>query len=130
MRRAAAAERGAVVEWVRTHGSPGWASECEIAFARQPISCFVAVEKDHLAGVACYEATCRNFFGPQLVHPDRRGQGVGRALLLSALHAMHAEGYAYAIIGWASSIDFYQRTVGAIVIEGSDPGIYPPKLLR
>jgi GNAT superfamily N-acetyltransferase len=133
VRRAAAAERGAVVEWVRTHGSPGWASECEAAFARQPIACFVAVEgakKDHLAGVACYESTARGFFGPELVHPDRRGKGIGKALLLSALHAMRAEGYAYAIIGWASSIDFYRRAVGAIVIEGSDPSIYPPKLLR
>ncbi|HXT98571.1 MAG TPA: GNAT family N-acetyltransferase [Polyangia bacterium] len=131
MRRAAAAERGAVVEWVRAHGSPGWASECEVAFARQPIACFVAVEKkDHLAGIACYEATARGFFGPEVVHPDRRGKGVGKALLLSALHAMRAEGYGYAIIGWASSIDFYKKAVGAVVIEGSDPGLYPPKLLR
>ena len=41
---------------------------------------------------------------------------------------MRAEGYAYAIIGWASSIDFYQRAVGAVVIEGSEPGIYPAPL--
>ncbi len=83
-----------------------------------------------LIGFACYEATCRDFFGPELVHPDRRGRGVGRALLLAALHAMRAEGYAYAIIGWASSIDFYRRAVGAVVIDGSEPGIYPAKLLR
>jgi GNAT superfamily N-acetyltransferase len=131
VRRAAAAERSAVVEWMHTHGSPGWASECEGAFARLPTACFVAVEKqNHLVGVACYETTCRNFFGPELVHADWRGRGVGRALLLSALHALRAEGYAYAIIGWASSVDFYKRTVGAIVIDGSDPGIYPAKLLR
>jgi GNAT superfamily N-acetyltransferase len=136
VRRAAAAERGAVVEWVRTHGSPGWASECEASFVRQPLACFVAVDgakeskMGRLAGVACYEATCRGFFGPEIVHPDHRGKGVGRALLLSALHAMRAEGYGYAIIGWASSIDFYKRVVGAVVIEGSDPGVYPAKLLR
>jgi GNAT superfamily N-acetyltransferase len=131
VRRAAAAERSAVVGWMHAHGSPGWADECEAAFARLPVACFVAVEKqDHLVGVACYEASCRNFFGPELVQADRRGRGVGRALLLSALHALHAEGYAYAIIGWASSIDFYKRTVGAVVIDGSDPGIYPAKLLR
>ena len=41
---------------------------------------------------------------------------------------MRAEGYAYAIIGWASSIEFYQKAVGATVIEGSEPGIYPPAL--
>ena len=134
VRRAAAAERGAVVEWVRAHGSPGWASECEAAFARLPVACFVAIDDgragDELIGVACYEATYRNFFGPELVHPDRRGRGVGRALVLAALHAMHAEGYAYAIIGWAASIDFYKRAVGAVVIDGSERGIYPAKLLR
>jgi GNAT superfamily N-acetyltransferase len=130
VRRAAAAERSAVVEWARAHGSPGWADECEAAFARLPLACFVAVENDTLVGFACYEAACRNFFGPELVHPDRRGRGVGRALLLAALHAMRAEGYAYAIIGWASSIAFYRHAVGAVVIEGSEPGIYPAKLLR
>jgi GNAT superfamily N-acetyltransferase len=130
VRRAAAAERGSVVEWARTHGSPSWADECEAAFARLPLACFVAVEDDTLVGFACYEATCRDFFGPELVHPDRRGRGVGRALLLAALHAMRAEGYAYAIIGWASSIEFYRRAVGAVVIDGSEPGIYPAKLLR
>jgi len=134
VRRAAAAERGSVVEWVRAHGSPGWASECEAAFGRLPLACFVAIESDgaggKLIGVACYEATCRNFFGPELVDPDRRGRGVGRALLLAALHAMRAEGYAYAIIGWAASVDFYQRAVGAVVIDGSERGIYPATLLR
>jgi GNAT superfamily N-acetyltransferase len=79
-------------------------------------------------GFACYDATCRGFFGPELVHPDRRERGIGRALLIAALHAMRAEGYAYAIIGWASSIEFYQKAVGATVIEGSEPGIYPPAL--
>ena len=59
---------------------------------------------------------------------QRRGRGVGKALLLAALHAMRAEGYAYAIIGWASSIDFYRKAVGATVIEGSKPGIYPAPL--
>ena len=130
VRRAAAAERSAVVEWVRAHGSPGWADECAAAFARLPLACFVAVEDDKLIGFACYEATYRDFFGPELVHPERRGRGVGKALLLAALHAMRGEGYAYAIIGWASSLDFYRRAVGAVVIDGSEPGIYPAKLLR
>jgi len=130
IRRALAAERPQVTAFARAHGSEGWAAECDAAFARMPVACFVAVERDTLIGFACYEATCRDFFGPELVHPDRRGRGVGRALLLAALHAMRAEGYAYAIIGWASSIEFYERTVGAVVIDGSDPGIYPAKPLR
>ena len=134
VRRAAAAERTPVVDWMRTEGSAGWADECAAAFARQPIACFVAVEPDdagpRLLGVACHDAACRNFFGPELVAPDRRGRGVGRALLLAALHAMRGDGYAYAIIGWASSVDFYQRAVGATVIDGSTPGQYPRAFIR
>jgi GNAT superfamily N-acetyltransferase len=143
VRRALAPERHVVAAWAEAHGSAGWASECEVAFARVPLACFVAVERppalagagadatpQTLLGFACYEATCRDFFGPTLVHPGHRGRGIGRALLLAALHAMRDEGYGYAIIGWASDVDFYRRTVGAVVIEGSDPGIYPRPLLR
>jgi GNAT superfamily N-acetyltransferase len=134
VRRAAAAERTSIVEWMRAQGSPGWADECAAAFARQPIACFVAVEagdKDaRLLGVACHDAACRNFFGPELVAPAERGRGIGRALLLAALHAMRADGYGYAIIGWASSVDFYRRTVGATPIDGSTPGIYPARFIR
>jgi GNAT superfamily N-acetyltransferase len=132
VRRAAVMERAAVVGFARAHGSEGWASECEVAFARLPVACFVAVDAktQGLAGFACHEATCRGFFGPELVHPDWRGRGVGHALLLVTLEAMRAQGYAYAIIGWASSVDFYRRAVGAVVIEGSEPGIYPRPIVN
>jgi GNAT superfamily N-acetyltransferase len=134
VRRAAAAERTPVVEWMRVEGSPGWADECAVAFARAPIACFVAVDVSagdaRLLGVACHDASCRNFFGPELVAPGQRGRGIGRALLLAALHAMRGDGYAYAIIGWASSADFYRRTVGAVPIDGSTPGIYPSRFLK
>ena len=132
VRRALAHERPHVTKLAREHGSEGWVAECDAAFARMPLACFVAVERatSTLLGFACYEATCRDFFGPELVHPGARGRGVGTALVLAALHAMRAQGYAYAIIGWASSVDFYRKTVGATVIEGSTPGIYRPTLKR
>src|SRR4051812_31540540 len=71
VRRALASERHLVVDWARQHGSPGWASECEVAFAHTPIGCFVAVEPapgsvpaagypttpETLVGFACIEAT-------------------------------------------------------------------------
>ena len=134
VRRAAAAERTPVVAWMGAQGSPGWADECAAAFARQPIACFVAVDGNapgaDLLGVACHDAACRNFFGPELVAPGQRGRGIGRALLLAALHAMRADGYGYAIIGWASSAEFYRRAVGAVPIDGSTPGIYPARFIR
>jgi GNAT superfamily N-acetyltransferase len=124
IRRAMAAEKGIVVEWVGRHFEPEWVSECEVALARQPISCFIAVEKGQLAGFACHDATCRNFFGPTGVSYSYRGRGIGRALLLACLHAMAGEGYAYAIIGGVGPVEFYAKTVGAVVIADSDPGIY------
>ena len=33
-------------------------------------------------------------------------------------------GYVYAIIGAAGPVRFYQKTVGAIIIPDSEPGIY------
>jgi len=33
-------------------------------------------------------------------------------------------GYAYAIIGGVGPASFYEKAVGAKLIEGSDPGIY------
>jgi GNAT superfamily N-acetyltransferase len=139
VRRALASEKHVVGDWVLQHGAPGWASECEVAFARQPLGCFVAVEgvpgapaktagypttPQMLIGFACVEATAPGFFGPQAVRADRRGRGVGAALLLTALHALRAGGHAYAIIGWAAEIDFYRRVAGAVPIDGSEPGIY------
>ena len=90
VRRALATERPQVTQFAREHGSEGWAAECDAAFARAPLACFVAAERNAdetqtLIGFACYEATCRNFFGPELVHPDgararhRQGAGAGRA---------------------------------------------------
>jgi GNAT superfamily N-acetyltransferase len=145
VRRALVSERHVVVAFAEKHGSLGWASECEVAFARRPVGCFVAVEAaapagaapgvvapgggypsapETLVGFACIEATAPGFFGPQVVRDDRRGRGIGAALLLSALHALAAEGHAYAIVGWASELEFYRKVAGAVPIAGSEPGIY------
>ena len=124
IRPAMAYEKSKVVEWVRASFGVGWASECDVAFSLQPISCFIATEKKGIAGFACYDSTCKNFFGPTGVEKQRRGLGLGKALLLSSLHAMAAKGYAYAIIGGAGPTEFYAKTAGATPIEGSSPGIY------
>jgi len=52
------------------------------------------------------------------------GRLPGTALLLATLHAMAAEGYAYAIIGGFGPAEFYSKAVGAVPIAGSTPGIY------
>ena len=130
VRRAMATEKKQLVAWVQQLFGDGWAAECEVAFARQPIACMVAVSGARLVGFACHDCTCRNFFGPIGVDPGDRHQGIGRALLLAALRAMANAGYAYAIIGGAGPINFFEKSVGAFPIPGSTPGIYQPPIKK
>ncbi len=135
VRRARAWEKRIVSSWVREQFKETWAVACEVALEQRPVSCYIAVEQqgspavgndpklwptDLLVGFACYDVAGKGVFGPTGVREDRRGGGIGRGLLLATLHAMLAEGYAYAIIGEVGPADFYNKTVGATLIEGSD----------
>jgi GNAT superfamily N-acetyltransferase len=124
VRRAFAAEKRLVAQWVAKHFGERWASECEISFTRQPVACFVATNGLDVLGFATYDATARGFFGPTGVAEDARHKGVGRALLFATLHDMATQGYAYGIIGATTSLDFYRREVNAIEIQDSTPGFY------
>ena len=77
-----------------------------------------------MLGFGCYDTTAKGFFGPTGVDEAARGKGIGAALLLVCLHALYADGYAYGIIGGAGPVEFYEKIVGAMVIPGSDPGVY------
>jgi GNAT superfamily N-acetyltransferase len=129
IRRALSAEKAVVLHWMRDH-FPGAAPETDAAFARLPVACFIAIRAQQMLGFACYDATAPNFFGPEGVAEEARGQGVGTALLLSALHAQRAQGYAYAIIGGVGPAAFYAATVGAVDIPDSTPGLYAGMLPR
>jgi GNAT superfamily N-acetyltransferase len=124
IRRAFAAEKRIVSEFATRHFTGGWASECEIAFARMPIACFLAIKQDTISGFACYDAAARGFFGPIGVAENQRHNGLGSALLLATLRDMSAQGYAYAIIGRAADAAFYQRHLRVTEIPDSEPGFY------
>jgi GNAT superfamily N-acetyltransferase len=128
IRRGIPPEKHVIVNWVRDNCNMRYASECEMAFSHHPVSCYIVVDNGQLVGFACYEATCKDFFGPMEVLSSAQGRGVGKALLLACLYDMAAQGYAYAIIGRAGPFEFYRKTVGAIIIEGSEPGIYRGRL--
>ena len=130
IRAAMAYEKFDVVEWVRNSFGRKWASECDVAFSNNPISCFIAAQGGTIIGFACYDSTCKNFFGPMGVSKMKRGTGIGKALLLSCLHKMASNGYAYAIIGATGPSDFYTAAAGATIIEGSSPGIYRDQLKK
>jgi len=124
LRRAQPFELTPVRNFVAENFSLNWADEISVGFARQPISVFVATIDRELVGFAAYECTRRGYFGPTGVANAARGKGVGKALLLASLEALREMGYVYAIIGAAGPVHFYQKTVGAIIIPDSEPGIY------
>ncbi len=131
VRRPLALDKSRVIEYVRTHFYENWANECDVAFSRIPISCFIATKGEEIVGFSAYDVTYRNYFGPTGVSEEYRGKGIGKVLLLKALLAMREEGYGYAIIGWVdSAAKFYEKTVGAIPIEDSFPGIYKDMVKR
>lgn len=131
LRRALAPEKSIVVDWVRENFAPNWADECDVAFSHTPISCFLVSKENEMFGFACYESTCKAFFGPTGVSEKARNGGLGGALLLASLHAMWNEGYGYAFIGAGGGAeDFYRKVTGATPIEGSEPGVYKGLLRR
>jgi ribosomal protein S18 acetylase RimI-like enzyme len=124
IRRAMPYEKRQAVEWVLGNFGHHWASECDVSFARQPVACFLATQSSRIVGFACYDSTSKDYFGPIGVLDACRGHGIGKALLLAALHSMREQGYAYAIVGAAGPKEFYAKIVGAIEIPDSTPGVY------
>ena len=124
IKRAIGPEKRAVADWAEKKFSKAWASECEVALSAQPAGCFLAIKNKTLIGFACYDSTSRGFFGPIGVDEAARTAGVGKALLVRTLEAMREAGYGYAVVGWAGPVDFFKKTVGATIIEGSEPGVY------
>lgn len=124
IRRAMAPDKFRVVEWVREHSGLSAAGECDVCFSHTPISCYIATLGANILGYACYDATAPDFFGPTRVLDACQGKGIGKALLVRSLWAMREEGYAYAIIGGVGPAAFYEKTVGAVLIPDTTPGIY------
>ncbi len=123
-RRAIAPEKHLVTDWVMDQFGGYWKSEVEVAFSRQPVSCWLAQRGNDILGFACYEATTRNFFGPTGTLESERGKGIGKTLLVKSLESLREMGYAYAIIGGVGPAEFYQKSVDARIIEGSEISIY------
>jgi GNAT superfamily N-acetyltransferase len=124
IRRAQTFEISSVRAFVSQNFSGAWADEVSVGFANQPVTVFLATSDGQILGFAGYECTRRSFFGPAGVSSKMQGRGIGKALLLACLEGLRDLGYVYGIIGGAGPTEFYQKTVGAIVIPDSEPGIY------
>ncbi len=101
-----------------------WAAEADLAYGHTPITAYVAERDGRILGFAAYECTRRGFFGPTGVTEGERNRGVGAALLFRGLESMREMGYAYAVIGGVGPEEYYQKLCGAVVIPGSETGVY------
>jgi predicted N-acetyltransferase YhbS len=128
VRRAAPYEISRVRRFVERHFTAAWADEISVGYANKPASVFLAIREGDVIGFAAYECTRRGFFGPTGVEERERGKGIGKALLLAALHGLAEMGYAYGIIGGVGPVEFYASAVGATLIPDSTPGIYADPL--
>ena len=126
IKKALAPDRNKVIEFAKTYVKEDYSGEIIAAFSNNPVTCYVATKDKQIIGFACYEATAKNFFGPTAVLESHRKKGIGKALLLKSLKSMEEMGYAYAIIGWpsATAVSFYEKCVGAVLIEEKSSGVY------
>ena len=124
IRRAQPFEITPVRKFIEQNFSVAWADEISVGFANKPVTVVIATRDGRVIGFAGYECTRRAFFGPTGVAESERGQGIGSALLIASLWGLRELGYVYGIIGSAGPTGFYERTVGAIVIPDSEPGLY------
>ena len=124
IRRPIAPEKSLLTQWTETNFSSFWANEVEVAFSQSPVSCFIAQAEGKPIGFACYETTSKSYFGPTGVLEQYRGSGIGKVLLIKALQALKELGYVYGIIGGVGPAAYYQKAVGAMIIEGSEQSIY------
>jgi len=130
IRRAQPHEITPIRDFVLAHFEAGWADEISVGYSNKPVSVYIAIRDGRVCGFGAYECTRRGFFGPTGVEESERGRGLGRALLIACLWGLREMGYVYGIIGGAGPVDFYERTVGAIVIPDSVPGIYADPIKR
>ena len=130
IRRAQPFEITPVRDFIEQNFSLAWADEISVGFANKPVSVVIATRDAQVIGFAGYECTRKAFFGPTGVAEHERGRGIGTALLIACLWGLRELGYVYAVIGGAGPTNFYERSVGAIVIPDSEPGIYADLLKK
>jgi mycothiol synthase len=108
------ADLAGVLQWVDSFGGV-WSGELRQAVAHDPVGCHVARRGSAWVGFACHGANRRGWFGPMGTAESERGQGVGAVLLRRCLADQRAAGLTSAQIAWVGPVDFYARTVGAVV---------------
>lgn len=114
VRRARPEDREAFTEYMNRAWTANWRDESLEAFANDPITLFLALKGEAIAGFAAYEVSqCVGGFGPTGVSPEHRGAALGKRVLWACLDALQRTGRAVCEIGWVGPVGFYHRSCGA-----------------
>jgi GNAT superfamily N-acetyltransferase len=105
------AERTEVEAWMHRHW-PNWAPEALRALERSTL--VVSRDGDGIAGFCAFDVNRAAVLGPTAVRGELWGKGIGRPLIIGALHHIRARGHRHAEVAWVGPIRPYAR-VGASV---------------
>jgi GNAT superfamily N-acetyltransferase len=97
---------GAVVAFCQQH-HPHWANEAQRAAVAGTLTLVFDRDGDELTGFCAFDVNRRGTVGPVAVRPDLVGHGVGRPVMLGALHAMRARGDTVAAVQWVGPLRPY-----------------------
>ncbi|WP_017185111.1 GNAT family N-acetyltransferase [Alkalibacillus haloalkaliphilus] len=111
-----------LVMFVRNEFSQEWSNTIEQGLSMNQKSIYVAYDDfGQLIGFAAYDVFKgkKGYIGPIGVTSSNRTSGVGYALLHYCLRDMKEIGYAYAVIGGAGPIEFFEKACRAVVIPST-----------
>ena len=115
IKRALAADKSEICEFIRREFSQGWADEAEKALMNFPSALYIAVYEEKVVGFGCYDTSALGYYGPLGVDEKMRGKGIAHALTSVCLKAMREKGYGYAIIN-AGPVEYYIKRLNAKII--------------
>lgn len=118
IRRAIATDEPGVTAYIKKAHPGFWASEVQLAFRRDPVPTFIAVDGDGVVvGFASHSIQFPGSFGPTGVSKEVRGKGVGGVLLRWCAWDLKAGGSTKMIIMWVEgeTMKFYSKAIGARV---------------
>ncbi|MBC5637522.1 GNAT family N-acetyltransferase [Ornithinibacillus sp. BX22] len=119
IKKAIPADEKQLVSFVEQHFSKELAETIGDAFDHNESNVYIAVDDSKaIIGFAAFDVYKRKkgYFGPMGVIHSNRAKGIGYRLLHHCLRDMKELGYAYAIIGGAGPIEFYEKACQAVVI--------------
>jgi GNAT superfamily N-acetyltransferase len=108
-----------LINWAKKEFPAVWSSEILCGVSGHPSKVLVVRKDNKIVGFAGYDITFPSFFGPTGVLESERGLGLGKILLIEAMHRLHHLGYVYAFIGSPGPVDFYQHTLGGLLLPDS-----------